>query len=815
LIEILAWIVTPPSVPHTVLPADAKNLYSLIEYTISGYDRDDSWYIPNNEDPQIRFDLPNYAVETVIIEFKEPLSEDIPIQIYYAKNGDDLCERNHVEAIAEQGRKDIIITLPLGVYTCIRADINGPFSLEGIYTSSEEPQITYTKSPLWQNASRVFLVCAILFVIIWFSCESLYLNIHLTMGHSSQRLIPRKSILITCAFLIIGVLIMLRVNNSSMACYAAVIPNNIMESSQASLGWPRAIRSDEFLVGTPQFFHNQINGQLAEKALDLNSQSIAVWINNVITILNPYYWGELCLPVAYAFSWRFLFNLSFLFWVFYKLFLIITKHKNFSVVAAFLILFSPAVQWWSVAVVYGICGFAVFFYDFFKTEKQWRKLLCAWGLVCCTSAIVPTVYPAWAVPLAYLALFLLIGIYITQKQINFKKTDLPYIAVTCLLMIIVVAAYFISSGDAATTMLETVYPGKRFSTGGKLLGSYWAHYLAAPMIPWKTENLFLNQSELSHFLHLFPIPAAMYVFKYRDFKANKVMKALVVFNILCDVYMLFGVGDFIAKYTLLSYTTSKRLHIIWGFSSFILLLLECYYIVPRAPKEAGKIDWIKCILVNNCILVFLIWVAVTQETLMDYIKAGNFIYISVGLILLGNLLFWGKKKVFIASLCILTVISGVLVNPINFGTSVLTDTPLAKEIRKIDQQDSGRWVALNDIMWMPKYVYAQGVNCINYISWPPRFDLFESVDENGKYRDIYNRYAHVGVSLTMEETSFILNSPDSFAISLNVNDLEQWDVKYIVVSGEMPEQMGDVKFELLYDDTLDNMNIYRVDYCTE
>lgn len=816
LMEVLAWIVTPPSIPHTVVPADAKNLYSSIEYDISGYDWADSWYEPNNEDPQIRFDFPGYKIETIIIEFKEPLSQNVPIQLYYAKNGDDLNEKNHVEVVAEQGSKDIIITLPQDIYTCIRTDINGPFALEGIYVSVEKPQITYSKSPLRLNTNRLFLVCAVLFAVFYFSCKDSVMNIHWAIGRNLQKLKPRESVLVITAFLIMGVLILLQVNNSSMACYRTVIPNNIQETSQLILGWPRSIRSDEFLVGTPAFFHNQVNGQLVERVFDQNSDSIIIWINNVITMLNPYYWGELCLPTAYAFSWRFVLNSAFLIWIYYKLFVIFTGSKPFSIVASLLIVFSPAIQWWSQTVESGImCGFVVFFYDFFCARKAWKKVLCAWGLVCCTSTIVPLIYPAWGIPLAYLFLFILVGIYATQKKIDFKKTDVPYIAVTCLLMIVVVVAYFVSSGDATQSMLETIYPGKRFSTGGGLQSSYWAHYLAAPLIPWKTENMVLNQSELSHFLHLFPIPIAIFIAKYQDFKANKVMKALVGFNILCDVYMIFGVGDFIAKYTLLSYTTSRRLHIIWGLSSFILLLLECYYIVPKRPKQAGKIDWTKCIFVNGCIATFLIWVVVSQISLIDYIEAGNFVYISAGIILLGNLLFWGKKKVFIAIICILTVVSGFVANPINFGSSIMTDTPLAEEIREIDRQDSGRWVALNDIMWMPKYVYAQGVDCINYLSWPPRFDLFAPVDENGEYRDIYNRYAHVGVYLTTEETSFVLNSTDSLAVFLNVDDLEKWDVKYVVILGEIPEQMGHVKFQLLYYDTLDNMNIYKVSYYHE
>lgn len=810
-LEMLAWLITPANIT-TVVPQDLENLYSTEEYYISGYDYSDSVYIPNNDDPQIGFCFSGRDMKTVFVEFEKPLGQDIAIQVYFAKNDEALNEANQVEVLAQKDDRIITVLLPRDIYTHIRLDINGEFSLRGIYTDTVEPEIVYKRGPV--EIGRFFCGWAALFIIGWlcYCTPDIDTCINQKVGLKRHRI--KKRWVICATFSIFGILLLFQVNFSNMASYSAVIPNNIAASGTLTLGTPRTIRSDEFLVSTPAFFHNSINGQLSAQALVKGSSSLIVLINNVITRLNPYYWGELYLPTSYAFSWGYLFKLFFALYTFYRLIRIITGSTWFSIIASFLLCFAPGFQWWAGPGVCGIwCGFVVLFYDYFCANKVWKKILCAWGLVCCASAVVPALYPAFDIPYIYLFLLIVIGIFATEKRINIKKTDIPYIIITCLLMAVVVTAYFISSYDTTQSMLETVYPGKRFCMGGDLPNSYWAHYLVAPLTPWTTKNFPIgyNQSEISSFLSLFPIPMAIFVAKYQDLKEQKVIKALVCFNILCDIYMVFGVGNIIAKYTLLSYTAPARLHLVWALSSFLLLLMECYYVIPKNFNNFKKYDWIGYFIVNGCVIVFLIWTVVYQGPIVNYIGAGNLVYFFAGIVLLGNLLFLGKKKVFIALICVLTIVSGAVVNPINFGTGIITDTPLAKEIRKIDSQESGSWIALDDL-WMPKYVYAQGVDCLNYLSWPPRFDLFKPLDENGEFYDIYNRYAHVVVSLTEEETSFLLNQADAFTVNLNSNDLKEWGVDYVVTRGEISEKIVSVKFEVLYHDPVDNVNIYKVIY---
>ena len=810
-LEFITWAASR-KIPYAEIPDSAENLYPAMLSYSGGYEISGDVFTPTGIDSQIGFLLPGLEIQTVYIEFSKPLDKVLGIKTYFATNEEGLSESNSLIAYGNQGEACAIITLPKGVYTHIRFDIDDEFSLSGVFISPEPAEVEYYRVP--PSIERTFITAILLALAIGAGqVLSRYRESMVAPLQQGKRIAAVLVRLYGGAILIclLIALVLLQVNNSSMACYSIILPNNVEAAQMVSFGIPRAIRSDEYLVGTSNFFHYGASGQLPASVLAEGSSPL-IRISNVIMYLNPAYWGELFLTENYAFSWSNLVRVFFAFYIFCRLFQIITGCRRFSIAASFLMTFSPGFQWWWGPGACGLwCGFVVLFYDFFEKERVWEKLLCAWGLICCTSALIVNIYPAWDVPMIYLFAIILIAIYATKRKINFKKSDIWYICGTICLMLVVVASYFVSRSDIVTVQLESVYPGKRFNAGGGLSSMWWADYLVAPFTTWKPFTIIgSNESEISHFLHLFPIPTAIFIAKYQDFKKHKVMLGLVIFKVFCTVYMVFGIGNFLAKYSLLSYTTPGRLSTIWGLASFILLLLECYYIVPQFAGKLKKSDIFGCVFVNGSVVLFLIWVVICHQELTEYM--GNyFCYIAVGLVAMANLLFWGRKKSFIAVLLGLTIVSGMFVNPINFGADVMRNTPLAREIRQIDEKEPGKWIALDSYI-LPKYVYAQGVDCLNYLSWPPRFDLFEPLDAAGEYRTIYNRYAHVVISLTDEDTAFKFIQADLFSLDMCVEDLAKWDVRYIVCQGQNLEDRDDVKFELVHHDELDNVYIYRVSY---
>ena len=150
------------------LPTNKENLFLEGESYVSGYDYTNATYIPNNDDPQIGFELPGINSSVIIVEFGEPLSEDTLIEVYYAVNGEMLSEENHVEEIVTEGSDVAVFSLSEAAYSHIRVDINGKFDLGGIYSSLDNPQVDENSLPF--NIGRIvfiwILLCALMIIFI-------------------------------------------------------------------------------------------------------------------------------------------------------------------------------------------------------------------------------------------------------------------------------------------------------------------------------------------------------------------------------------------------------------------------------------------------------------------------------------------------------------------------------------------------------------------------------------------------------------------------------------------------------------------------
>lgn len=811
LLELFSWAVRPP-VERADHSEQFEELYPAVEHYTSGYDLHGTTYVPVNDDPQLGFALPGRKIQSIVLEFEAPLDAPVSGAIYYAVNGEALAAENYIPVYAAQGSEYLTARLPAGTYTHLRFDIDQTFSPKHIFTSTGEPSAVYDRAPFsWHNVLLALIVLLCMWLVcLW--CKKALRPMRARWQMRQKRLDHAIEIYCGIGCLCVALLaVALQLNRSSMACYRAILPKNIAAADMLSIGVPRAVRSDEYLVGTAGFFHSMVQGEYSVLALDVSS--VSALVSSMFKLINPYYWGQLFLPANFAFSWERFIPSMFSIYVFYRLFHIITKKGTFSLLCSLLLAFSPGVQWWGGGPFNTglFCGIITLFYDFFEGRTRRGKLLRAWGLVCVLYLVVTQAYPAWWIPYTYLFAAILFTIYLRDKRINFKKSDIPYIAVTVVILLLGVVAYLDQSADAMVEQLETVYPGKRFCVGGDLPSSYWANYLTMPFNTWKHFDVpGTNQSEISQFLHLFPIPTVIFLVNFKEFKKNAIMVGLMIFKVLCSIYMVFGIGEFLAKYTLMSYSNGPRLSMLWGLASFLLLLLECYYIVPVRAEKADWAMWVRFAVVNISVIAFLVWVVKRQTGITSYIGA-SFGLVAVGLIVLANLLLWGKKKQFLAALSVLTLISGVVVNPFNVGVAAIQNTPLAVKIQEIDAQDPGAWIGLDDL-YLPKYTYAQGVDCLNYLSWPPRFDLFEPLDENGENRDVYNRYAHVVIDLVDSNTAFDLVQADYFRLDMNVNDLKKWDVRYIITRDQELPQGSNVRFQLLYHDDLDQVNIYQADY---
>ena len=73
-----------------------------------------------------------------------------------------------------------------------------------------------------------------------------------------------------------------------------------------------------------------------------------------------------------------------------------------------------------------------------------------------------------------------------------------------------------------------------------------------------------------------------------------------------------------------------------------------------------------------------------------------------------------------------------------------------------------------------------GAPTINSTNVYPDLERWHQLDPDGQYESVYNRYAHINVTLTDEETRFDLLQADQFLLTLSFKDMEKLNVGYVL-----------------------------------
>lgn len=89
-------------------------------------------------------------------------------------------------------------------------------------------------------------------------------------------------------------------------------------------------------------------------------------------------------------------------------------------------------------------------------------------------------------------------------------------------------------------------------------------------------------------------------------------------------------------------------------------------------------------------------------------------------------------------------------------------------------------------------------------------NLWKKLDSSGQYNEVYNRYAHIDVEFTDNDTSMELVQADCMKINLSYKDIEKTEVKYIVAEQPLISENTYVDFEQIYSEA--GSYIYKVIY---
>ena len=172
-----------------------------------------------------------------------------------------------------------------------------------------------------------------------------------------------------------------------------------------------------------------------------------------------------------------------------------------------------------------------------------------------------------------------------------------------------------------------------------------------------------------------------------------------------------------------------------------------------------------------------------------------------------------NQNYFICLMICVTVIPGLMVNPITKGSSVMYDKPVAKEIQKITANDrKSKWLVVSEHYLTSNYFIANGAPTINSVNIYPNIDLWKKIDKYNQYESVYNRYSHILVKLTNDDTSFeMVAGADLIRININYEELDKNEIKYIATDYQIDRKtMKENNFEELYQEY--GIFIYKNNY---
>lgn len=594
-------------------------------------------------------------------------------------------------------------------------------------------------------------------------------------------------------------------HGSSISAWNNIIqPNHNINDGGLILGIPRLIRGDEYLVSTPMIFSQVSNHFSATSNILMGHSSLVTMYPslpcfNISLLSNIFNIAYLILPISNAFAFCWYGKLLLIFFATFELSMLVTKgNRLYALLGAMLVTLSPACSWWSVMPILGYGALAIVILNlFFKEKKLWFKIIYTLLFSIIGISYIMLLYPAWQVPFGYVYLCFVIWIlYENKKELN--KSQFIYLIISIVIIAMFVYLIFKQSYSIYLITAATVYPGNRFTTGG-----YGYHYLFDYMI-----NIFFpcipfyNPCEFSNFIGLYPIPLVVtFLSTIKSKKRDILSILLLIVGVFLSLWNYIELPKEMVKLTLLSFSIPERTYIVVGYICIFLIIRNMSL---NEKEETSKKSKIVSIILSIAI-VFSITLLL-KENFKEFINIYMFIVMNIVFIPIVYMLLLNNKKInkkLSICLIMLSLFAGGTVNPISKGTDVLTEKPFAKEIQKIVKEDkNGRWITVSSNYAVANYLVANGASTINSTNYYPNLTLWHMLDKEKKYENVYNRYAHILIELTNEDTNFELLTQDTIKLNINIKDIDILKIDYIV---------SQEKIDILESSTITFDDIYAED----
>jgi len=610
--------------------------------------------------------------------------------------------------------------------------------------------------------------------------------------------------------IVISVLLLsvLEINGSSVEIFRGRILYTATRDKDSLFGRPRAIRSDQYMVTLPMFVSEDINNEPTVnydmgEGVNVITQNIPS--RNIFSIFRlvhfPFFFTN---DSGFSYSFFWWAEIGLLLISTYLLLLELTnKNLLISIGGSLLFVMTPFTQWWNQTNMIAWISFGLLFVlKILKEDNPLRAILYGIGLVYSIVTFTLFLYPAFQIPVTYVAAAVAIGVVLNDwKDIKKNlKTSIPVITISFLIGGLFVLLFVSQYKEVIDIISNTVYPGARFIQAGGG-DPNWLFNGAYNILLQRDSNTapFGNQSETSNFFLLFPpliiwvIYKSILLYKKKK-KVDWIAITLSLIVIFFTAFYFLPLPDFLSKISLMYLVPHQRLFIGFGFSSYLLML----YILSR--KETFKMhkSTLDLIIGISLSILYGILIFFVGKNLFEmsekFLNFPEFISPTmkiIGASLLSSLLIFlllkNQRKMFLTFLLGFAFVSTAYINPIRKGLDVLINTPLADYITELSTKDDSRWIVYGDHT-IAQYALANNAKVLNGVHIYPQFEIWKVLDPEGKYVDIYNRYAHIIVPTYVPEKELVtLVSPDALELNIDPCDerLKVLNVKYYISTKEI------------------------------
>ena len=608
-------------------------------------------------------------------------------------------------------------------------------------------------------------------------------------------------------------------------------------------GIPRAIRSDEYNVTTlfnisqEHCGYNAISAILRGDSTDTRLvYNLASW--SIPTLFRPLLWGYLIFGSARGLSFYWLLKYFGVFFASFECGRLFTNNsKGLSAAFALFITFSPLMLWWSIweGVIYGQL-LVVSLHQYLHSTSMYKAVL--WGLVIAwlCGCYIFVLYPAWMVPFFYVFAFMGIIVLIRfihnrEKRASFKLIYLFPLLAFAIGTIALILASLVSSRDVLAATSSTVYPGDRFEIGGGSFGLLFNYgyslffALAQPIVG--------NASESSSMFSLFPLGTILTLIAIGKTKKPGLV-LLSVLQAAFIVYVSIGFPEFLAAVTLMSNSPASRVVFAVGYLEILLIFYSVSELVQfcSASSEGGlrkKIatSYRRMPVPIRVILPVLLSVAASVVLLRlfgigvpDYSRFLWVVLLALAIpacliSVIGYVFSSGSdewKRTFLVISVFIVAVSGICVHPVQKGIAPVTNSDFARNVSAVVQEDpESKWIVEGPWSYA-NLCTALGAPTIGSTNMYPDMVIWRVIDPTGKYEEMYNRYAHVSITLTEQDTEIIQTAQDAVDVHLSYKALRDLGIEYVASINSSYDGMtvDGISFDLV--GSGNGVSIYRISY---